>query len=104
MNTGRIIGVAFVVLVIIAVGFSTFRFAQIDEGERGIIITQGAVEGIQDPGVFFRVFAPFTRVESVNVKRQTRQISQNVASSDKQLYDIDIQVDYSRRTDESSLR
>ncbi|GAB4209604.1 MAG: SPFH domain-containing protein [Roseiflexaceae bacterium] len=104
MNTGRIIGVAFVVLVIIALGVSTFRFAQVDEGERGIIITQGAVEGIQGPGVFFRVFAPFTRVETVNVKRQTRQISQNVASSDKQLYDIDIQVDYSRRTDESSLR
>ncbi len=93
--------------MVVAIGifaFSTFKFAQIDEGERGIVITQGAVESIQEPGIFFRVFAPFTRVETVNIKRQTRQVSQNVASSDKQLYDIDIQVDYSRRTDEQSLR
>jgi regulator of protease activity HflC (stomatin/prohibitin superfamily) len=96
-----------VVAVLLVVGgalLSTFKFRQIDEGQRGIIITQGAVEGIQEPGIFFRVFAPFTRVEVVNVKRQTRQVTQNVASSDKQLYDIDIQVDYSRKTDEQSLR
>ncbi|NCC36751.1 MAG: SPFH domain-containing protein, partial [Chloroflexia bacterium] len=54
------------------------------------------VEGVQEPGIFFRPFAPFTNIEVVNIRRQTRTIEQNVASSDKQLYDIDIQVDYSR--------
>jgi regulator of protease activity HflC (stomatin/prohibitin superfamily) len=98
------VGILAAVLVIGAVLLSTFKFKQIDEGQRGIIITQGAVEGIQEPGIFFRVFAPFTRVEAVNIKRQTRQVTQNVASSDKQLYDIDIQVDYSRKTDQESLR
>jgi regulator of protease activity HflC (stomatin/prohibitin superfamily) len=100
----RTVAIGFVVLVVGALLFSTFKYAQIDEGQRGIIITQGAVEGVQEPGIFFRVFAPFTRIEIVNVKRQTRQVTQNVASSDKQLYDIDIQVDYSRKTDEASLR
>jgi regulator of protease activity HflC (stomatin/prohibitin superfamily) len=103
MGSRIFIGVV-VLLMIIGIGAATFRFAQVDEGQRGIIITQGAVEGIQEPGIFFRVFAPFTRVEVVNIKRQTRQISQNVASSDKQLYDIDIQIDYSRKTDPESLR
>lgn len=101
---GRMVGILIVVVVIGAIGLSTMEFAQIDEGQRGIVITQGAVESIQKPGIFFRVFAPFTRVEVVNVKRQTRQVTQNVASSDKQLYDINIQIDYSRRTDENSLR
>jgi regulator of protease activity HflC (stomatin/prohibitin superfamily) len=101
---GRLVGILAVVGVIAAVGLSTMEFAQIDEGQRGIVITQGAVESVQEPGIFFRVFAPFTRVEVVNIKRQTRQVTQNVASSDKQLYDIDIQIDYSRRTDEQSLR
>ena len=101
---GRIIVIGLAAVLVISAALSTFKFAQIDEGQRGIIITQGAVEGVQDPGIFLRVFAPFTRVEVVNIKRQTRQVTQNVASSDKQLYDIDIQVDYSRRTDEQSLR
>jgi regulator of protease activity HflC (stomatin/prohibitin superfamily) len=101
---GRLITIVVVLLVVGVALFSTFKFRQIDEGQRGIIITQGAVEGIQEPGIFFRVFAPFTRVEVVNIKRQTRQVTQNVASSDKQLYDIDIQVDYSRKTDQESLR
>ncbi len=100
----RVIVVGAGLLIVAGLLFSTFKFAQIDEGERGIIITQGAVEGVQEPGIFFRIFAPFTRIETVNVKRQTRQVTQNVASSDKQLYDIDIQVDYSRKTDEPSLR
>jgi len=38
------------------------------------------------------------------VRRQSRQIQQNVASSDKQLYDINIQVDYSRKTSPDALR
>src|SRR5262245_55030825 len=101
---GRTIVIGVVVVIIVIAGLTTMKFAQIDEGQRGIIITQGAVEGVQEPGIFFRPFAPFTRIEVVNIKRQTRQVTQNVASSDKQLYDIDIQVDYSRRTDEPSLR
>ncbi|HEX5690226.1 MAG TPA: SPFH domain-containing protein [Roseiflexaceae bacterium] len=101
---GRLVMIGIGVIVIGVLALSTFKFAQIDEGQRGIIITQGAVEGVQEPGIFFRIFAPFTRIEVVNIKRQTRQVSQNVASSDKQLYDIDIQVDYSRKVDEPSLR
>ncbi|PDW04923.1 SPFH domain-containing protein [Candidatus Viridilinea mediisalina] len=103
MRIGIIFG-ALVVLIIIAVGFSTMKFAQINEGERGIIVTQGRVEGIQEPGIFFRPFAPFTTVEIVNVRRLSRTISQNVASSDKQLYDIDIQVDFSRIATHEALR
>jgi regulator of protease activity HflC (stomatin/prohibitin superfamily) len=101
---GRVILIGIGVIVVGVLALSTFKFAQVDEGQRGIIITQGAVEGVQEPGIFFRPFAPFTRIEVVNIKRQTRQVTQNVASSDKQLYDIDIQVDYSRKTDEQSLR
>jgi regulator of protease activity HflC (stomatin/prohibitin superfamily) len=101
---GGTIVTVIIVLILIAGAASTFKYAQIDEGQRGIIVTQGAVEDIQEPGIFFRVFAPFTRVEAVNVRRQTRQITQNVASSDKQLYDIDIQVDYSRKIDKESLK
>jgi regulator of protease activity HflC (stomatin/prohibitin superfamily) len=101
---GRAIGIVFVILIIAGLGAATTRFAQVDEGQRGIIITQGAVTGVQEPGIFFQPFAPFTRVAIINVRRQSREISQNVASSDKQLYDIRIQVDYSRKLDTESLR
>jgi regulator of protease activity HflC (stomatin/prohibitin superfamily) len=98
------LAVLVLIVVIVGVGVSTVEFAQVNEGERGIIVTQGRVEGIQEPGIFFRPFAPFTTVEIVNVRRQTRQISQNVASFDKQLYDVDIQVDFSRIPTEQALR
>jgi regulator of protease activity HflC (stomatin/prohibitin superfamily) len=101
---GRTVAIVFVLLIIAGLGAATARFVQVDEGQRGIIVTSGAVEGVQEPGIFFRPFAPFTRVEIVNVRRQTLTLSQNVASSDKQLYDIDIQVDYSRKTDPALLR
>ncbi|WP_129677099.1 SPFH domain-containing protein [Candidatus Chloroploca sp. Khr17] len=91
-----VLGVILLIVVVVGIGLSTMKFAQINEGERGLIVTQGRVEGVQEPGIFFRPFAPFTNVEVVNIRRQTRTIAQNVASSDKQLYDIDIQVDYSR--------
>ena len=100
----RIVGIVALLAVVLALGASTTRYAQIDEGTRGIIVTQGAVESVQEPGLFFRAFAPFTRIEIVNVRRQSRQIEQNVASSDKQLYDITIQVDYSRKTAPDALR
>lgn len=99
-----LIAVVALFLVVVGLGLSTMKFAQVNEGERGIIVTQGRVEGVQEPGIFFRPFAPFTTIEIVNVRRQTRTISQNVASSDKQLYDIDIQVDYSRLTSPDALR
>ncbi|MEY3989941.1 MAG: hypothetical protein RI985_1022 [Chloroflexota bacterium] len=100
----RLAAIVALIAAILALGAATTRFAQIDEGTRGIVVTQGAVEGIQEPGLFFRAFAPFTRIEIVNVRRQSRQIEQNVASSDKQLYDISIQVDYSRKTAPDALR
>lgn len=93
-----------VIFALVGVGLSTMKFEQIDEGERGIIITQGRVEAVQEPGLFFRPFAPFTSISVVNVRRQTRTAAQNVASSDKQLYDIDIQVDYSRIPSSEALR
>ncbi len=102
-RAGLVIGLV-VIFAIIGAGLSTMKYEQVDEGERGIIITQGRVEGIQEPGLFFRPFAPFTSIEVVNVRRQTRQASQNVASSDKQLYDIEIQVDYSRIATAEALR
>lgn len=101
---GPVVGVIFVILIIVGLGAATMRYAQVDEGERGLIITQGAVEGVQDPGIFFRPFAPFTRIEIVNVRRKTIEVTQNVASSDKQLYDIKVQVDYSRNPAPEALR
>ncbi len=100
----RLAAIVALIAAILALGAATTRFAQIDEGTRGIVVTQGAVEGIQEPGLFFRPFAPFTRIEIVNVRRQSRQIEQNVASSDKQLYDISIQIDYSRKTAPDALK
>lgn len=98
-----LIGGAFLVLIILGVGLSTMKYVQIDEGEAGIVVTQGRIEDVATPGPFFRPFAPFTEIQIVNLRRQTREITQNVASSDKQLYDIIIQVDYSRRSDRESL-
>jgi len=92
------------VFVVAGVGLSTMKYVQIDEGQAGIVLTQGRIESIVPSGAFFRPFAPFTEVQIVNLRRQTREITQNVASSDKQLYDIIIQVDYSRRSDPESLR
>lgn len=100
----RLAAIVALIAALLALGAATTRFAQIDEGTRGIVVTQGAVEGIQEPGLFFRAFAPFTRIEIVNVRRQSRQIEQNVASSDKQLYDISIQIDYSRKTAPDALK
>jgi regulator of protease activity HflC (stomatin/prohibitin superfamily) len=99
-----VIAAVVLAVVIIGVGLTTMKFAQVNEGDRGIIVTQGRVEAIQEPGLFFRPFAPFTNIEIVNVRRQTRQVSQNVASSDKQLYDIDIQVDFSRIPTQEALK
>ncbi|NCC34713.1 MAG: SPFH domain-containing protein [Chloroflexia bacterium] len=99
-----VLGIILLIVVVVGIGLSTMKFAQINEGERGLIVTQGRVEGVQEPGIFFRPFAPFTNIEVVNIRRQTRTIAQNVASSDKQLYDIDIQVDYSRIATPEALR
>ena len=61
---GGVIGM-FILIIILGIAASTmFKFAQVDEGQRGIIVTQGAVEGVQEPGIFFRLFAPFTHVET----------------------------------------
>lgn len=99
---GWIFGLILVFLVI-GVGVSTMKYVQIDEGQAGIELTQGRIVDVHGPGPIFRPFAPFTEIEVVNIRRQTREITQNVASSDKQLYDIIIQVDYSRRSDRDSL-
>lgn len=102
---GRFAWIAGLVLVfiIVAIGLSTMKYVQIDEGQAGIELTQGRIVDVHGPGPIFRPFAPFTEIETVNLRRQTREITQNVASSDKQLYDIIIQVDYSRRSDRESL-
>lgn len=99
----RLLGIGVVLVIIAGVALNTVTYEQINEGERGIVIVQGAVREVREPGIFFSL-VPFTRVESVNVKRQTRQIEQNVASSDKQLYDIDIAVDYSRNPAPDALK
>jgi regulator of protease activity HflC (stomatin/prohibitin superfamily) len=100
---GGTIITAIVVIIVIVLAAATFKYAQVDEGQRGVIVTRGAVAGVQEPGIFWTI-DPFTRVQIVNVRRQTRTITQNVASSDKQLYDIDIQIDYSRKSDQESLK
>lgn len=92
-----------VVFIIAGIGLSTMKYVQIDEGEAGIELRQGRIVDVHGPGPIFRPFAPFTEIEEVNVRRQTREITQNVASRDKQLYDIIIQVDYSRRSDREAL-
>jgi regulator of protease activity HflC (stomatin/prohibitin superfamily) len=101
---GRTSLIFILVLVVVLAAAGTTKIVQVDEGERGIVVKQGAIEGIQEPGMFFRPFAIFTDVKIVDIKRQSRQITQNVASSDKQLYDVSVQVDYSRKSDPESLR
>ncbi len=93
-----------IVLMIVGVGLSTMKYVQVDEGQAAIELVQGRIVAVHGPGPIFRPFAPFTEIELVNVRRQSRQISQNVASSDKQLYDIDIQVDFRRIPTEAALR
>jgi uncharacterized membrane protein YqiK len=91
-------------LIIVSVGLSTMKYVQVDEGQAAIELVQGRIVAVHGPGPIFRPFAPFTEIQLVNIRRQTRQISQNVASSDKQLYDIDIQVDFRRLPGEAALR
>ncbi|MCS6887735.1 SPFH domain-containing protein [Chloroflexus sp.] len=105
MNSRLTLIAGFVVLLIIAgIGLSTMKYVQVDEGQAAIELVQGRIVAVHGPGPIFRPFAPFTEIELVNVRRQSRQISQNVASSDKQLYDIDIQVDFRRLPTEQALR
>jgi len=91
-------------LIIVGVGLSTMKYVQVDEGQAAIELVQGRIVAVHGPGPIFRPFAPFTEIQLVNIRRQTRQISQNVASSDKQLYDIDIQVDFRRLPNETALK
>jgi len=91
-------------LIIVGVGLSTMKYVQVDEGQAAIELVQGRIVAVHGPGPIFRLFAPFTEIQLVNIRRQTRQISQNVASSDKQLYDIDIQVDFRRLPNETALK
>lgn len=93
-----------VILLVIGISLSTLKYVQVDEGEAGIELIQGRIASVQGPGPIFRPFAPFTEIQLINIRRQTRQISQNVASSDKQLYDIEIQVDYRRLNTDAALR
>jgi regulator of protease activity HflC (stomatin/prohibitin superfamily) len=94
-----IIGIA--VLAVLA--FSTVKIVQVSEGQRGIVLYQGRFEKVQEPGLFFRPLGFFTDVRVVDVTRQTLNIEQNVASSDKQLYDIKVAVDYARATGPEKL-
>jgi hypothetical protein len=105
-NAARINGLAVValILLVVGVGLSTLKYVQVDEGEAGIELVQGRIVEVHGPGPIFRPFAPFTEIQLINIRRQTRQISQNVASSDKQLYDIEIQVDYRRINSDAALR
>lgn len=105
MNSRLTLIAGFVVVLIVAgIGLSTMKYVQVDEGQAAIELVQGRIVAVHGPGPIFRPFAPFTEIELVNVRRQSRQISQNVASSDKQLYDIDIQVDFRRLPTEQALR
>jgi hypothetical protein len=92
------------VFIVVGAGLSTMKYVQVDEGEAGIVVTQGRIDEVRGPGPIFKPFAPFTEIQIVNIRRQTRTAAQNVASSDKQLYDIDIQVDYSRLATPEALR
>lgn len=99
-----LVGGFILVLIIAGIGLSTMKYVQVDEGQAAIELVQGRIVAVHGPGPIFRPFAPFTEIELVNIRRQSRQISQNVASSDKQLYDIDIQVDFRRLPTEQALR
>jgi len=43
----RLAAIVAIIAAILALAAATTRFAQIDEGTRGIVVTQGAVEGMQ---------------------------------------------------------
>ena len=44
---------AFATVLVIILGFSTFY--QIDEGDRGIILHNGSIAGVAEPGLGFKI-------------------------------------------------
>lgn len=100
---GGMIATVVGIVAVIILAFTTMAIVQISEGQRGIVLYQGRFEKVQEPGLFFRPFGLFTEVRVVDVTRQTLNIEQNVASSDKQLYDIKVAVDYARASSPEKL-
>jgi len=101
MNERRLIGIIGAVFVgLIALFVLGGSFYTVDQGERGVILRNGAVVGTAEPGLGFK-FPIIDTVKEVNVQTQAR-IYENVLvySRDQQNAALQISVNYRIATDQ----
>lgn len=92
------IGLGFVVLLLLLTAWKGFY--TVDEGERGVILRNGAISGVAEPGLSFKV--PFVdAVKYISVQSQTRSYADVLSySKDQQTANIAISVSYRLPTDQ----
>lgn len=95
----RLIGAAFVVLVIVGAAFDGFY--TIDQGELGVQLRNGAVTGVAEPG--FHMQVPFIdSVKEISIRTETIDYD-NVASYSKDIQAADITIVVTLRPDPSRV-
>jgi regulator of protease activity HflC (stomatin/prohibitin superfamily) len=95
MSEGRIFGIIGAVLVgIVALVILGGSFYTVDQGERGVILRNGAVVGTADPGLGFKL-PIIDSVKEINVQTQARLYEKvMVYSRDQQNADLYVSVNY----------
>ena len=101
MSEGRIFGIIGAVLAgIVALVILGSSFYTVDQGERGVILRNGAVVGTADPGLGFKLPIIDT-VKEINVQTQARLYEKvMVYSRDQQNADLYVSVNYRIATDQ----
>jgi regulator of protease activity HflC (stomatin/prohibitin superfamily) len=89
--TGAISAVVVAILALLIVGGSIYT---VDQGERGVILRNGAVVGTADPGLGFKL-PLIDSVKEINVQTQARLYEQvMVYSRDQQTAELTVSVNY----------
>ncbi len=101
MTEGRILGIVGAVFVgLIALVILGGSFYTVDQGERGVILRNGAVVGTADPGLGFKL-PIIDSVKEINVQTQARLYEKvMVYSRDQQTADLYISVNYRIASDQ----
>lgn len=91
----RIALVMFVIALLVALSAAFGSWYVIDQGERGVIVRNGSVVGVADPGLHFKM--PFMdSVERISVQSKTRTYAKGHGNSrDQQYAAITYSVTYS---------
>ena len=91
----RIALVMFVIALLVALSAAFGSWYVIDQGERGVIVRNGSVVGVADPGLHFKM--PFMdSVERISVQSKTRPYAKGHGNSrDQQYAAITYSVTYS---------